>query len=105
MDICVGDLWCSFLIIMLSIRLSKIGKKNAPSYRIVVANKRSGRDEGGLEILGYYNPLQKEKLRVDKEKLDKWVNFGAKATTSVNKLLSGEYKFTKYKGSRSQPKS
>lgn len=90
---------------MLMIRLSKIGKKNAPSYRIVVANKRSGRDEGGLEILGYFNPLQKEKLRVDKEKVEKWVKLGAQPSAAVSRLLKGEYKFVKYSGLKSQAKS
>lgn len=89
---------------MLAIRLSKVGKKNAPSYRIVVANKRSGRDCGGHEILGYYNPLQEEKLKVDKEKVEKWVKLGAKPTPAVDKLLKGEYKFVKYGGSKSQAK-
>ena len=87
---------------MLAIRLSKIGKKNAPAYRIVVANKRSGRDEGGLEILGYYNPLQKEKLKVDREKIKKWVGVGAKISLPVEKLLKNEYKFNKYSGSVSK---
>ena len=89
---------------MLAIRLSRVGKKNAPSYRIVVANKRSGRDSGGHEILGYYNPLQEEKLKVDKEKVEKWIKLGAKLTPAVSKLLKGEYKFIKYSGSKSQAK-
>lgn len=89
---------------MLAIRLSKIGKKNAPSYRIVVANKRSGRDTGGNEILGYYNPSQAEKFKVDMEKVEKWIKLGAKPTPAVNELLKGEYKFLKYSGSKSQTK-
>lgn len=89
---------------MLAIRLSRVGKKNAPSYRIVVANKRSGRDEGRLGILGFYNPLQSEKLTVNKEELEKWVKLGAKPTAAVDKLLKDEYKFIKYAGSKSQAK-
>jgi small subunit ribosomal protein S16 len=90
---------------MLAIRLSKIGKKNAPSYRIVVANKRSGRNEGGVETLGYYNPLQKDKLKLEKSKMDKWIKMGAKTTQAVDKLLRGEYNFSKYAGSKSRTKS
>lgn len=86
------------------IRLSKIGKKNAPAYRIVVANKRSGRDEGGLEILGFFNPRQVEKVKIDKEKVEKWVKLGAQPSAAVSKLLKGEYKFVKYSGSKGQTK-
>lgn len=87
---------------MLSIRLSKIGKKNAPSYRIVVANKRSGRDGAVIDVLGFYNPLQKEKLKIDSDKVSKWVGLGAKATEAVSKILKNEYIFTRYFGSVSK---
>lgn len=87
---------------MLSIRLSKIGKKNAPSYRIVVANKRSGRDGTAIDVLGFYNPLQKEKIKIDNNKINKWVGLGARPTEAVSKILKNEYKFVKYFGSVSK---
>lgn len=71
---------------MLSIRLSKVGKKNAASYRIVVANKRSGRNSRSVANLGYFNPGQKEPYKIDLERFRHWVKMGAKATGAVQKL-------------------
>ena len=41
----------------LRIRLSRLGCKNKPFYRVMTANSRSPRDSNHLEVLGYYNPL------------------------------------------------
>lgn len=73
---------------MISIRLSKVGRKNGASYRIVVTNKRSGRNGRALEILGYFNPKQKEVFKINAERLKHWLGVGAKATLAVEKLLA-----------------
>lgn len=86
---------------MLSIRLSKIGKKNRPAYKIVVANKRSGRDGRPLEILGYFDPNQKVVQELNKKRLEHWQKAGAQVTLAVQKILVGEYKFKAYAGSKS----
>lgn len=85
---------------MISIRLSKIGKKNRPAYKIVVANKRSGRDGRPLEVLGYFDPNQKETQLLNKTRLEHWQKAGAQITPAVQKILEGKYKFKVYAGSK-----
>ena len=73
--------------IMLTIRFFRIGKKNQPSFRIVVCDKRNA-PRGGrfLEIVGFYNPRTKETI-VEKEKIIAWISKGAKASATVHNLL------------------
>jgi len=73
---------------MLKIRLLRMGKKKKPFYRVVVADARSPRDGKYLDIVGTYNPLvDPAEVRIDKEKLDKWVSKGARPTKRVEGLL------------------
>ena len=74
---------------MVKIRLSRIGSKKRPFYRIVAADVRSPRDGKFLEILGHYDPRKKpHELKVDMERVKAWMDNGAKATNRVNKLIS-----------------
>lgn len=75
---------------MLVIRFLRIGRKNQPSFRIVVTEKRTP-PKGGkfLEILGSYNPLTKEK-RLRPERIKYWLSVGAKLSPSVHNLLIEE---------------
>jgi len=68
------------------IRLSRIGGKNKPYYRIVVKSERNNRDGNSLEILGFYNPLSKE-IKVKLERVDYWLSKGAKTTPVIDRLL------------------
>jgi len=83
------------------LRLTRIGKKKQPQYRIVAADERAPRDGRFIEILGHYNPLQDPSgLTVDNAKAVKWLQQGAQPTERVAKLLqiSGamdEFKATK----------
>ncbi len=70
-----------------SIRLLRKGRKKAPHYRIVVADRRSPRDGRFIEIVGYYNPLRDEELFIDLDKVKEWENKGAKPTSTVEKLI------------------
>jgi small subunit ribosomal protein S16 len=73
---------------MVKIRLRRVGAKNKPMYRIVVADSRSPRDGAFIEIIGHYNPLtDPETLDVDKEKAVKWLGCGAQPTDTVARLL------------------
>jgi small subunit ribosomal protein S16 len=84
---------------MLKIRLTKTGKKNSPSYRIVVANRRSKRDGESLAILGYYNPRTNPKtIEYDKEEAKKWMSDGAIPTDTVRYLFEKTGLLTKIKG-------
>ncbi len=74
---------------MVKIRLSRIGSKKKPFYRIVAADVRSPRDGKFLEILGHYDPRKKpHELKVDMEKVKAWMDNGAKTTNRVSKLIS-----------------
>lgn len=68
------------------VRLSRIGKKHAPFYRIVAVDSRKKRDGEALEILGTFNPLTGELVKFDNERVDAWIAQGAIPTDSVKKL-------------------
>jgi len=74
---------------MLKIRLQKVGKKNAPSYRIVLAEHTSKPQGKFIEILGFYNPRLKQK-GFKKERIEHWIAKGAKPSPTVHNLLIDE---------------
>ncbi|MCX7928275.1 MAG: 30S ribosomal protein S16 [Patescibacteria group bacterium] len=76
---------------MIKIRLSRYGTKNNQFYRIVAINQRSKTQGKFLEILGTYNP-KKFQINIDKDKVQSWINKGAKISESVSYLLKGEKK-------------
>ena len=70
------------------IRLRRMGAKKQPFYRIVVADSRYPRDGRFIEEIGYYNPLtDPSDVKVDAEKVEKWLRNGAQPTDTVKKLL------------------
>ncbi len=70
------------------IRLRRMGAKKAPFYRIVVADSRYPRDGRFIEEIGYYNPLTNPaEVKVDAEKVQKWIGNGAQPTDTVKSLL------------------
>ncbi|MBI2568840.1 MAG: 30S ribosomal protein S16 [Candidatus Schekmanbacteria bacterium] len=70
------------------IRLKRQGSHKKPFYRIVAADSRSPRDGAFIELLGTYNPLvEKEGVKVDEEKVRKWLGTGALPTDTVRSLL------------------
>lgn len=71
---------------MLTIRLSRIGKKNKPLYRVVISEKAKDLYGDALEILGSYNPHTKE-LKINVEKIKYWLSMGAGMSPTVNNLL------------------
>jgi small subunit ribosomal protein S16 len=65
-----------------------MGAKKAPFYRIVVADSRYPRDGRFIEEIGYYNPLtDPAEVKVDAEKVQKWIGNGAQPTDTVKSLL------------------
>jgi len=74
---------------MLKIRLQRIGKKNAPSYRVVLAEHTASPQGKFLEILGFYNPRKKEKS-FKKERIEHWLSKGAQLSPTVFNLLVDE---------------
>ena len=69
-------------------RLTRIGAKGKPSYRVVVADSESPRDGKFLEILGNYNPNQNPaEVVLKEERIRQWLAKGAKPTLTVSQLL------------------
>lgn len=74
---------------MVKIRLSRVGRKKRPSYRVVVADARAPRDGAFIEIIGHYNPLtDPATIVIDEEKTLKWLRQGARPTERVAILLA-----------------
>jgi len=72
---------------MTAIRLTRMGRKKQPFYRIVVTDSRKRRDGGWIEAIGHYNPMTKENnLTVDQERLDYWLGVGAQMSDRVKKI-------------------
>ena len=74
-----------------NIRLTRMGKKKAPFYRIIVADGRAPRDGRFIETIGTYDPNQEASaVKIDKEAAEKWLKNGAQPTEVVAILLKAE---------------
>ena len=72
----------------LRIRLTRMGSKKRPFYRVVAMNSETRRDGRALEFLGHYNPMvEPNEIKIDTEKIQKWLDRGAKPTDTVRSLL------------------
>lgn len=70
------------------LRLTRMGSKKRSFFRIVAANSDSRRDGRPLEFLGYYNPQTKPAdVKIDAEKVQKWLDLGATPTDTVRSLM------------------
>ncbi|MEW6156528.1 MAG: 30S ribosomal protein S16 [Verrucomicrobiota bacterium] len=70
------------------IRLKRIGAKNSPVYRIVVADSRSPRDGKFIEEIGTYQPLKKgENFALDRERAEYWLSKGAQPSETVASFI------------------
>jgi len=79
------------------LRLKRMGAKKKPYYRIVAADSRSSRDGKFIELLGTYNPLTNPaEVKINEEKVLKWLANGAKPSDTVRDLLSKEGIMTKF---------
>ena len=73
---------------MLRMRLRRVGAKNQPSYRIVVADSRAARDGAFVDYLGHYNPrTEPPTVVIDEEKARKWLSVGAKPSDAVQRII------------------
>lgn len=75
---------------MVKIRLARGGAKKQPFYHIVVTDSRNRRDGRNIERLGFFNPVARgndERLRVDRERIDHWVEQGAQISERVSHLI------------------
>lgn len=70
------------------IRLTRLGKKKKPFYRIIVADSENKRDGKFLDIVGTYDPLQDPAvIQINNTKLEDWLSRGALPTTTVKSLI------------------
>jgi small subunit ribosomal protein S16 len=70
------------------IRLTRVGSKKNPIYRVVVADSRSPRDGRFIEIVGRYNPqTDPSTIDLDQAKIDDWIGKGAQPSDAVTKLI------------------
>ena len=69
-------------------RLTRMGAKKAPFYRIVVMDSRKARDGEYIDQIGYYNPVKEPAdVKIDVEKAKDWLSKGAQPTDTVRALL------------------
>jgi small subunit ribosomal protein S16 len=72
----------------MKLRLTRMGCKKRPFYRIVAMDSATRRDGRALEYLGHYNPMvDPAEIKVDSEKVRFWLERGAKPTDTVRALL------------------
>jgi len=75
---------------MVTIRLSRGGAKKRPLYHIVVTDSRKRRDSGYIERVGFFNPVargQEVRLQVDVDRIQHWLQTGARASERVSSLV------------------
>lgn len=83
------------------IRLTRMGQKKKPYYRIVVADSRSPRDGRIIEAIGSYNPVAEEKeVKIEEEKAVNWLKNGAKPTEVVSRLFKENGIYDKFEESK-----
>ena len=70
------------------LRLTRVGGKKNPIWRVVVADQRSPRDGRFIEVVGHYNAqTEPSTIKLDEEKIRAWLDKGAQPTDQVKKLL------------------
>ena len=70
------------------IRLTRVGAKKQPAYRVVIADARSARDSRSIETIGHYNPrTEPVEVNIDADKAKAWLAKGAKPSDTVERLF------------------
>jgi small subunit ribosomal protein S16 len=73
------------------VRLTRVGSKKNPIWRVVVTDGRSARDGRPIETIGHYNPqTQPSRIEIDRERLRHWLDRGAQPSNTVKKLIRAE---------------
>ncbi len=74
---------------MLAIRLTRMGAKKKPAYRVVVIDKRRARDSKSIEIVGHYNPTRDPiELSLKNDCIEYWLGQGAQLSDTVRRLMA-----------------
>ena len=70
------------------IRLTRVGAKKQPSYRVVIADSRKARDSRSIETIGHYNPrTEPVEVKIDEDKARQWLAKGAQPSDTVARLF------------------
>jgi small subunit ribosomal protein S16 len=73
---------------LVTMRLTRIGSKKRPYYRIVVIDKRRARNGRFLEVLGQYNPIASPvQMEINSERAQYWLSKGAQPSETVESIL------------------
>ena len=73
---------------MVKIRLTRMGDKKSPFYRIIVADSRAPRDGKFIDIVGTYNPLtEPAEIKIDEDKAKQWLSVGALPSDTVKAMF------------------
>ena len=88
------------------LRLTRMGAKKRPTYRIVATDSRRPRDGQYLELIGTYAPIdtKENQVKINEELALKWLNSGAIPTDTVRNLLSKEGIMKKFADSKKKDK-
>lgn len=74
---------------VLMIRLTRVGARKQPHYRVVVIEKERARDGRPVEVVGTYNPrTNPASIELKRERIDYWISKGAKMSDRVSKIVS-----------------
>jgi small subunit ribosomal protein S16 len=74
--------------LMVRVRLTRVGSKKNPIWRVVVADQRSPRDGRIIESIGHYNPqTEPSTIVIDRDRLQHWLERGAEPTNTIRKLM------------------
>ena len=84
------------------LRLTRMGAKKRPTYRIVATDSRRPRDGQYLELIGTYAPVGEGNVKINEEVALKWLNNGAVPTDTVKNLLSKAGIMKKFADSKSK---
>jgi small subunit ribosomal protein S16 len=75
------------------VRLTRVGSKKNPIWRVVVSDQRSPRDGRFIETIGHYNPqTEPSTIVIDEERFQHWVSRGAQPTNTVKQLVKAHAK-------------
>ncbi len=86
------------------LRLTRMGAKKRPTYRIVATDSRRPRNGQYLELVGTYSPIGDAQVKINEEVALKWLNNGAIPTDTVRNLLSKEGIMKKFADSKKKDK-
>ncbi len=88
------------------LRLTRVGKKKQPQYRVVAADSRAARDGRFIQIIGTYNPrVEPSAINIDSDKAVKWLMDGAQPTDRVKKLLEASGAWEAFTSAKSAAKA